>query len=105
MPSVLALILTITAIYNLARDGHVKQEMKQRNIPVWLRFPAVFSELAVPVILLINYTKIAMLVATALISGSLLLCLFTGWYRRLWLSVPLFGLCILWWICIWEGIR
>jgi hypothetical protein len=95
-PIVLAVILLGTTVYNILRDHHVKREMEVRNIPTWLRFPAILSELGVVALAFYGLNALAVLLATGLLMGSIAVCLLRGWRRRLWLSIPLLVLNLLW---------
>lgn len=96
-PILLGGILLLTAIYNVIRHDHIKQEMEQRHLSVWLSYAAILTEIVVALLAFWGANSLAMLLATALLIGSITACVLTNWPRRLWLSIPLLFLNLLWW--------
>lgn len=101
----LGLILWTVAIYNIRQRNYVAMEFRSRNIPTWFMWPVIGVEIVAGALLLVSALQDwGFILSTALLLGSLLTCLLTKWYRRMWLSVPLLAVSLsglAWWFFPW----
>jgi hypothetical protein len=97
----LGLLLWTAAIYNFRQRQYVAMEFQERGIPTWLMWPVIVIEVFTGALLLFEvFQREGFIVATVLLTGSLITCLLTKWHRRLWLSVPMLAISIsglIWW--------
>lgn len=97
----LGLLLWTVAIYNVRQRQYVAIDFKERGIPTWFMWPVIAVEIFAGALLLFAaFQREGFIVATVLLAGSILTCLITGWYNRMWLSVPLLAISVsglIWW--------